>query len=162
MHRHSERRHSAAWAGPEQGYRSPTPYPVFDKSKLRSCYYKIPPADSRARHRYIDTACYQYSKELQQQIDKQNARIARRPPHVQGCYFELERSAPKRVRFLLPGLRRDRDERDDLAREFAKLSIQDPYVGPDGRRCSRCERSGSGAGTRQLNLQCIDFLQDST
>jgi hypothetical protein len=39
---------------------------------------------------------------------------------------------------LLPTSRRDEDEPDGLTREFAKLSIRDPYAGQDGRRCRRC------------------------
>ena len=138
MHRYPERLHLAAWPGPERGYRPPTPYPDFEEPKLRSRYYETAPAESRARHRYVDAARYRYGEDLQRQIDKQNAKIAGRPPRAQGRYFEPEQSVPKRVRFSLPTLRRDRDERDNLAREFAKLGIRDPYAGPDGRRCSRC------------------------
>ncbi|KAK4237969.1 hypothetical protein C8A03DRAFT_34024 [Achaetomium macrosporum] len=128
------------WPGRAQtaGYRPPTPFPSSEEPKLRSRYYEMRPADSWARHRYVDAARYRYSEDLQRQIDKQNAKIARRLPRAQGRYFEPERSAPKRVRFLLPALQRDRDELDDLEREFAKLSIRDPYAGPGGRRCSRC------------------------
>ncbi|KAK4096891.1 hypothetical protein N658DRAFT_501065 [Parathielavia hyrcaniae] len=107
MQRHPERLHLAAWAGPERGYRPQTPYPGFEEPKRRSRYYEMHTAESWARHRYVDATRYRHSEDFQRRIDEQNAKFAERPPRAQGRYFEPERSAPKRVRFSLPPLRRD-------------------------------------------------------
>jgi hypothetical protein len=128
MHRYPERLHLAARAGPERGYRPPTPRPDYKEPKLRS----------RCFDRPVDAARYRYTEDLERRIHEQNARIARRPPNAQSRHFELEQPVRKRVRFLLPTSRRDKDELDDLARELASLSIRDPYAGPSRRRCSRC------------------------
>ena len=137
-HRHSKTLHLTAWAGPEHGYRPPSPYPGFEEPKLQSRYYEMPPADSGARHRYVDDARKGHGEVLQRQIDEQNAKIARRLPRAQDRYSRPDRSAPKRIRFLLPTLRSDKDELDDLTRELAKLSLRDPNGAPGMRRCSRC------------------------
>ncbi|KAH8891482.1 hypothetical protein GQ53DRAFT_823507 [Thozetella sp. PMI_491] len=140
MRRRPERLHPAAWAGPERGYRPPTPYPGFEEHRVRSPYYEVAAADSwtRRSYRYVDTARYSHADDLQRQIDEQNAKIARRSPPARGRDFEPERAVPKRVRFSLPAPRRDMDARDDLAWELAKLSIRGPYSEPSRRRCSRC------------------------
>ena len=137
-HRHPKRLHPAAWAGPERGYRPPSPYPGFEEPKLRSRYYEMRPADSRARHRYVGAARDGYGGDLQRQIDEQNARIATRLPRALDRDFEPGRPVPKRVRFSLPTLRSEKDELDDLTRELAKLSLRDPNGVSGRRRCSRC------------------------
>ena len=144
MYRRPERRHPAAWAGPERGYRPPTAYPGFEGAKFRCRYSDMPPTDSWPRHRVVDAPRYRYSEDLKRQINEQNVNIARRPRWAQGRYFEPERSVPKRVRFSLPTLQREKDEVDNLARKFATLSIGEPYAGPGRRRCSRCGQKLSG------------------
>lgn len=126
MHRYPERLHLAAWAGPERGYRPPTPRPYYEEPKSRSRY----------SNRHVDAAPYRYTGDLEWRIHEQNARIARRPSNAQSRHFEREQPVRKRVRFLLPTLRRDEDELDRLARELAELSVRD--LGPSQRRCSRC------------------------
>jgi hypothetical protein len=126
MHRYPERLHLAAWPGPERGYRPPTPHPYYEEPKPRSRY----------SDRHVDAAPYRYTEDLDWRIHEQNARIAGRPLRAESRHFELEQPVRKRVRFLLPTLRRDKDELDGLARELAKLGIRDQR--PSRRRCSRC------------------------
>jgi hypothetical protein len=134
MRRQPDRLYLADRADQERSYRPSTPHPGYANPRLRYHYYEIPFANSRARHHSTDTAHYRYSEDLQRQIDEQNARIAHRLPRVQGRYFEAQRYVPKRVRFLLPISRHSKDDGDELAREFAKLSIRGSYA----KRCSRC------------------------
>lgn len=143
MNRRPERLHPAAWAGPGRDYRPPTAYPGSEGAKFRCRYYDMPPTYSRPRHRVVDAPRYRYSEDLKRQINEQNLNIAWRSPRVQSRYFEPEQSVPKRVRFSLPTLRREKDEVDSLARKFAVLSIREPYAGA-GSRCSRCGQKLGG------------------
>src|SRR6266699_6141636 len=77
-------------------------------------------------------------KSIQSRIDVQNAKIAaRRTPPQHSEQRPSGASGLKRVRFVLPK-RSDREERDVLAWELAKLGIRDPLPGSDRRRCGRC------------------------
>ncbi|KAK4096886.1 hypothetical protein N658DRAFT_562146 [Parathielavia hyrcaniae] len=138
MHRYPKRLHFAAWPGPERSYRPPTP---------RS-YYEKPKPQSRYSDQHVDAASYLYTKELERRIDEQNARIARRR------HFELEQPVQKRVRSLLTTSRRDEDERDGLAREFAKLSIRDLSCvrGGTGGNAFRGRGSGGADGNKRLGV----------
>ncbi|KAH8909464.1 hypothetical protein BR93DRAFT_924443 [Coniochaeta sp. PMI_546] len=149
MPRYPEKLHvrSASWTGPDLSYRPPTPYPNMDfKSRfpsfdMHSTRIRTP----RARYSHVDAGRYKYDDAVQRSIDAQNARIARRPRQAR-YYDPAERHAskrvrftlPKRVRFDMPTQRKNTDEQDALAWEFAKLSIRESDRGPDRGRCSRC------------------------
>jgi hypothetical protein len=153
MPRYPEKIRLSGSAGLEPGYRPPTPYPIFERAQMPS--YGIPSANPRSTRRssrsysYINATRYRYDDDIQRKIDEQNANIAKRPRQ-----FDSHRDGPKRVRsvlrkgvgsavpksvrFSLPVRRRDMDEEEALAWEFAKLSIREPDSRAGRRRCSRC------------------------
>ena len=151
-----------AWDDPVLGDRPPTPHPAFESRSVR----RSGPRDQRDNafgpgprsfYRYVEVTYHDRDKSTQSRIDAQNAKIAARPAPRR--HPEQRPSGPKRVRFVLPKRRSDREERrsdreerrsdreerrsdreerDVLAWELAKLGIRDPLPGSDRRRCSRC------------------------
>lgn len=131
-------------AGQDAGYRPPTPYPTFERHSAESSSHERLSTNSRSTRRsprfysYVDVTRYKYDDDIRRKVNEQNAKIERRPRDTYGRQFDSQREAPKRVRFTVPARRRDMDEADALAWEFAKLS----YRGREPRslkgRCSRC------------------------